>query len=168
MGAPRHTTSPLGINGHNFYDLLQEQLRSSDDPDRQVAALLFDQTGGLIGSAANGFITPPSDKDELRKNRSFGQKYFWIEHAERRVILQSLRAGFSLESATIVASLFPCADCARVIAQSGIKTVIAPSPSPTETKYRETMKAALEILEISDIKVLELKNSDPQSYLNKS
>jgi dCMP deaminase len=151
-------------NGLRYHELLQEQMRTSDDPDRQVAALLFRETGEFLGSAANGFVTPPSEKDNFRSDRKSGQKYFWIEHAERRAIFNSLKTGAKLEGATIVVSLFPCADCARAIVQSGIKTVVAPKIASTESRHLETMAAARDIFKASEIEVFELPPIEQLQY----
>ncbi len=154
MSAQTFVSAPYSADGHNYHMLLQEQMRTSDDPDRQVAALLFSDVGKFIGSAANGFVTPPSAEDKNRSNRNQGQKYFWIEHAERRAIFSALKSGVQLDGATIVVSLFPCADCARAIVQSGIKSVIAPQIAPSESRHFETMTAAREIFSASKIEVL--------------
>ena len=87
----------------------------------------------------------PRDKVK-RSSREAGQKYFWIEHAERRVILKALRNGVDLEGGTIVVSLFPCSDCARAIIQAGITKVVAPRISSLEERHLQTMTAAKDIL----------------------
>lgn len=45
-------------------------------------------------------------------------------HAELNAILFAARNGMSIEGATMYVTLSPCGDCAKAIAQSGIKKVV--------------------------------------------
>lgn len=45
-------------------------------------------------------------------------------HAELNAILFAARTGSSIDGATMYVTLSPCADCAKAIAQSGIKTLV--------------------------------------------
>ncbi|UPW37933.1 valyl-tRNA synthetase modifier [Escherichia phage vB_EcoM_ESCO10] len=45
-------------------------------------------------------------------------------HAELNAILFAARTGSSIDGATMYVTLSPCADCAKSIAQSGIKTLV--------------------------------------------
>ncbi|AEO97139.1 deoxycytidylate deaminase [Salmonella phage vB_SenM-AKM_NP4] len=45
-------------------------------------------------------------------------------HAELNAILFAARNGSSIEGATMYVTLSPCPDCAKAIAQSGIKTLV--------------------------------------------
>lgn len=47
-----------------------------------------------------------------------------IIHAEINAILFAARKGTPIEGATLYCTLSPCADCAKAIAQSGIKTLV--------------------------------------------
>ena len=48
------------------------------------------------------------------------EKYDWIEHAERNAIYAAAREGRKLMGATMYLNKFPCVECARAIAQTGI------------------------------------------------
>lgn len=45
-------------------------------------------------------------------------------HAELNAILYAAKRGISIEGATMYVTVSPCADCAKAIAQSGIKTLV--------------------------------------------
>lgn len=65
-------------------------------------------------------------KDGLpsRQSRIDGEKYHWIEHAERNAIYNANRVGVPLMGARLYVNWVPCTDCARAIIQSGISEVI--------------------------------------------
>ncbi len=63
-------------------------------------------------------------------------KYSFMEHAERNAIYAAWKSGRSLEGTTMICPWFSCADCARAIVASGIKTIVGhklrfSEPSPT-------------------------------------
>jgi dCMP deaminase len=127
---------------------------SSGDPDRRVTALLFDRNDKLIGKRRKRLLKAQLPRDSReRSSRKTGQKYFWIEHAERRVILKALGHGINLDGGAIVVSLFPCSDCARAIIQSGITKVAAPRISSLEERHLQTMTVARDILLASNIAI---------------
>lgn len=132
----------------------------SDDPDRKVAAIIFDENGRVVTCSSNVLVTPKKSNFRERTSRVKNQKYFWIEHAERRAIFLALKQHVNLTKCSIAVSLFPCADCARAIIQSGLKTVVAPTISANEERHLETMKAAREILRDANIELIYLAKED--------
>ena len=92
----------------------------SDDRSRKVGAVIVDAENNLISIGYNGFPRKVDSLPEARHSRDNGEKYLWIEHAERNAIYSAVRSGRPLLGARMFVSLFPCADCARAIIQSGI------------------------------------------------
>ena len=99
----------------------------SEDRDFQVGCVIVGPKGHEIRATGyNGLPRGVSDKDDARFDRASGEKFHWIEHAERNAIYNAARAGASLEGCTLYVNRFPCADCGRAIIQSGITHIIAP------------------------------------------
>jgi len=79
----------------------------------------------------NGLPRGVSAQEDTRFDRASGEKFFWIEHAERNAIYNAARTGVSLVGCTAYVNRFPCADCGRALIQSGIAQVVAP-PIPSK------------------------------------
>lgn len=101
----------------------------SEDRDFQVGAVITGPGQEVRATGYNGLPRGVSDGDESRFDRNSGEKFFWIEHAERNAIYNAARVGTPLEGCTIHVNRFPCADCSRAIIQSGIRHVVSP-PKP--------------------------------------
>ncbi|SER84591.1 dCMP deaminase [Tranquillimonas rosea] len=112
-----------------FLALADEMASWSEDRDFHVGAVIVGAGHEVRASGYNGLPRGVSDADDARFDRATGEKFFWIEHAERNAIYNAARAGTALEGCTIYVNRFPCADCARAIIQSGIVRVVAP-PRP--------------------------------------
>jgi dCMP deaminase len=94
----------------------------SKDPNTQVGAVIVDSTKRLLSTGYNGIPQGVFDNSPTRDERP--TKYFYYEHAERNAIYTAGRNGTPLMNSTLVCTMFPCADCARAIIQSGITTLI--------------------------------------------
>ncbi len=99
-------------------------MRSRDDKTH-VGSIIVDPDNVLV---ATGYNSLPRnieiDKDSARLSREGGEKYYWIEHAERNAIYNAARRGTVLKGCKIYVPWLPCADCARAIIQTGISEVI--------------------------------------------
>jgi dCMP deaminase len=98
---------------------------SSPDPDTRVgAAIVSGILERILSSACN--TLPDGVGTDGGKRLLRPEKYYWIEHAERRAIYLACKEGRSLEGGTIfISGGFPCADCARAIIQCGIVGVFS-------------------------------------------
>jgi dCMP deaminase len=104
----------------------------SEDRDFQVGCVIVDPEGHQVRATGyNGLPRGVSAQDDTRFDRSSGEKFFWIEHAERNAIYNAARTGVSLVGCTAYVNRFPCADCGRALIQSGIAQVVAP-PIPSK------------------------------------
>jgi dCMP deaminase len=52
------------------------------------------------------------------------EKYHWMVHAEANSVANAARNGVALKGGTVYSSFLPCADCARLIVQSGVVRVV--------------------------------------------
>lgn len=104
----------------------------SKDPSEKTGAVIHDLQRRLLGSGYNGFPRGIIDTPERYANKELKKKL--IVHAEANAILNSHA---SLRSATMVATKFPCPECAKLIVQSGIRTVISPAPHVNKSEDAE-------------------------------
>lgn len=106
--------------------LLDRIASTSSDPQRHVAAIALNAEGQVLMGRSNHH---PKGCVMTADRLVRPEKYFWIEHAERNLIYAAARESVSLVGATILVSHVPCMDCARALALSGARTVIAVKPS---------------------------------------
>lgn len=136
-----------------FMPLAETIATFSKDPSTKVGAVIIDADCNVLAMGFNGFPRGVADTDERLCHKT--TKYALVVHAEANAIAASARTGRRLEGATIVvSSLFPCVDCAGLIAQAGIKKVIAPRIANERWKESNELarviftEAGLEIREV--------------------
>ncbi|MEZ4873301.1 MAG: dCMP deaminase family protein [Bdellovibrionales bacterium] len=144
------------------YFMLQAMLASfkSKDPSTKVGAVFVDEFNHQITMGYNGFVAGvdesqlPWGKDDPNAPYEH-QKYAYVVHAEANAILHSPRA---LKGARVYVTLFPCEECAKLLASVKIKEVIFLSDKHCS---RETNKIAKKIFNLSGIsyRQLTVKNS---------
>ena len=98
----------------------------SKDPSTQVGACIVSADNRILSIGYNG--APNGYKDEEfpwdRKGENLNTKYPYVCHAELNAILNYRGSRKEFEGAKIYVDLFPCNECAKIIIQSGIKSVI--------------------------------------------
>lgn len=107
-----------------FLELAGHVSQWSKDPSTKVGAVITDKHNRLLGIGYNGFPRHCCDDEELYDNRK--TKYARVVHAEANAILNATSR--DLTGATIFCTLFPCSNCAGLIIQSGIKSVVSYAP----------------------------------------
>lgn len=112
-----------------FLGLADHMAAWSEDRDFHVGAVIVGAGHEVRASGYNGLPRGVSATDPARLDRASGEKFHWVEHAERNAIYNAARAGTAIQGCTIYVNRFPCADCARGIIQSGIVRVVCP-PRP--------------------------------------
>jgi dCMP deaminase len=121
---------------------------SRDNSTKVGCLVLHPETLEILVTGYNGF---PRKVIELPNRKERPLKYTFTEHAERNAIYSAARRGIPLEGATIITTLFPCADCARAIIQSGIKRLIS-KPQDNE-RWTESSGYATAMLEEANINI---------------
>lgn len=102
----------------------------SKDTSTQAGAVIIGPTQEVRSLGYNGAPRgcsadePGDPRGEVRP-----EKYFWFSHAEANAITNAARVGTPLDGSTLVATHFPCMDCARLIVQAGIRRVVTNIPS---------------------------------------
>lgn len=126
----------------------------SKDRSTQVGAVAIDDQFNIIATGYNGFPRGINDDVESRHNRP--EKYLWTSHAEENLVAQSAFKGSSLRGSTVlVSALFPCATCARMLIQAGVRRVIAPRAKSNE-RWAEQNEVASVMFNEAGVEVIEL------------
>jgi len=96
----------------------------SPHPTVHVGAVLVDKKGRELASGANRFAM---GVDRRRPERyKDGAKSLWINCAEQMVIAAALKKRCDINDATLYVTLEPCAVCAGLISEVGLKKVCVP------------------------------------------
>lgn len=127
---------------------------NSKDPSTQNGAIVLSQEGEVIGRGWNAF---PSGVESRPERWARPLKYSIIEHAERNAIFYAARMGQSTYKGFMMCPWAACADCARAIIQSGIKTLVrhqeATDRSPDS--WKESIAIADEMLDEAGVTVID-------------
>lgn len=110
------------LKWHKRFLKLAEHISTwSKDPSSKIGACIIDNNRRIISTGYNGFAVGVEDTKERLENRDI--KYKIVLHAEENAIQFSKQ---NLEGCSLyVSGLPPCAHCASLIIQSGIKYVYA-------------------------------------------
>jgi dCMP deaminase len=83
-------------------------------------------------------------KSVIDEDGTTGRHCVRTAHAEANAICQAAKNGVSINGATLYCRMTPCRNCAMMIANSGIKRVIAQTDyhSSSATEGKEILKAA--------------------------
>lgn len=116
----------------------------SPHPSVKVGAVLVDQKGRVIAMAANRFAR---GVDRRRPERfREGSKSLWINCAEQIALAEALRKRADVKGAVFYLTLEPCAICAGLIAELGLKRVYVPAGALRRyAKLKSKWKNSIEI-----------------------
>jgi len=116
----------------------------SPHPTVKVGAILVDAKGKEVARAANGFA---HGIDRRRPERyENGSRSLWINCAEQMVIAKAVRAQANLKGARLYVTLEPCATCAGLLVECGIREVVVPlSSRRSYAKLKAKWKKSIEI-----------------------
>lgn len=100
--------------------------RISDDPHRQVGAVIVSQDNIILSYGSNGATRNinPNDIPWQKDGDYLDTKYPYTIHAELNVIISFSGERSLLKGSRIYTTLFPCNECMKAIIQSGISEVI--------------------------------------------
>jgi dCMP deaminase len=141
------------------YFMLQAMLASykSKDPSTKVGCVFVDERHHQITMGYNGAVAGIDEKlipwgNDRTVPPEF-QKYGYVIHSEANAIMHS---NASLEGARAYVTLFPCNECAKLIASQKVAEIVYLSD-----KYRETSEGriAKRIFDLSGVKYRRLNLS---------
>ncbi|XP_045204585.2 deoxycytidylate deaminase-like isoform X2 [Mercenaria mercenaria] len=114
----------------------------SKDPNRQVGSCIVNAEKRIVGTGYNGMPNGCSDDDlPWGKNSSdkLENKEYYVCHSEMNAIVNKMSS--DIRGSTIYVTYFPCNECAKLMIQAGIKSVVY-----YEDNDKEETKAAKIIL----------------------
>lgn len=135
----------------------------SKDPVTQVGACII-KNNKIIGIGYNGFPKGSSD-DDLSWDKTgdiLDTKYPYVVHAELNAILNSTK---DIEDSTVYVTHYPCNECSKAIAQSGIKKVVYFSD---KHKHHELIKASTKILTNAGVEIVRYVGNEKINLIFKS
>ena len=101
------------------------QLRSKD-PNTQVGACIADTNHRILSVGYNG--TPSALNDDFfpwgTSDDPLQDKHNYVVHAEANAVLNYRGSLKDLSHASVYVTLFPCHECAKILAQAGIGEVV--------------------------------------------
>ena len=155
-----HTVNFLPVTSHLNWDeyfMFQALMASfkSKDPNTKVGCVFVDDNNHQLSMGYNGQIAGIDESKlpwgNVKSVPLDQQKYAYVVHSEANAILH---AKADLSESRCYVTLFPCHECAKMIATVKVKEVIYLSD-----KYQDTVENAIakKILEMSGVKYRELK-----------
>lgn len=142
------------------YFMLQAMMASfrSKDPSTKVGSVLVDEDNHQISMGYNGFIAGIDEtKLPWTKDTDGGlvnTKYGYVVHAEANAILHSPR---SLKGSRCYVTLFPCNECAKLIASKKVAEVIYLSDKHQDKEHTIVAK---KIFDLTGIKYRQMEITD--------
>jgi dCMP deaminase len=126
----------------------------SKDPSTKVGAVVVGEHGQILSTGYNGFPRGVRDTDDRLLDRE--TKYKFTIHAEMNCIYNAALSDVSLEGATMYVFGLPiCHECAKGIAQAGIREVVIPAPAiNTASKWEESWKVSQQIFDETGVNVM--------------
>lgn len=149
-------------------------MRSLDE-HTHVGSVIVDTDNVLVSTGYNSLPRRiEKDHSGKRLSREGGEKYFWLEHAERNAIYNAARRGTTLKGCKLYVPWTPCVDCARGIIQCGISEVIIHQNGQdfydknTNGKWVEAHKRTQEMFEEAGVNVRYITCDivAPEIYMN--
>jgi dCMP deaminase len=140
-----------------YLKLARDVASWSKDPRSKVGSAIVDgEKDRVIALGFNGF--PAGVKDNDRLNCSM-QKNEMVVHAEQNALLYAGR--MARGGSIYIAGKPPCARCAVLIIQAGIKRVVARAPdTESQDKWDVSGRLALKMFEESEVAFVDASEYD--------
>ena len=149
--------SPEAPLSWDEYFMLQAMMASfrSKDPSTKVGSVFVDSHNHQISMGYNGFIAG-IDESKLPWTKDLeagleNTKYGYVVHAEANAILHAPR---SLNGSTCYVTLFPCNECAKLIASKQVSEIVFLSDKHQD---REHTRVAKKIFDLTGIKYRQME-----------
>lgn len=154
----RHWLSLAQVQAHR-----DPRRGGSPHPSVKVGAVLIGPDGHEIARGANRFARGLDWKNPDRYVD--GERSMWFNCAEQMVIAHALHDKAQVEGARLYITLEPCAVCAGLIVECGIKEVILPAQAlgaypKLKPKWRKSVEIGLGKLLEAKIKVTAVEMED--------
>lgn len=148
---PNYFKVDPGITWDEYF-ILQAMMASfkSKDPATKVGCVFVDENNHQISMGYNGFVAGidesqlPWGKDKSQSLEH--QKYGYVVHSEANAIIHAPR---SLENSRCYVTLFPCNECAKLLASKKVKEIIYISDKHNGTESNTVAKRIFNLAGIS-------------------
>ena len=128
-----------------FINLAYTVAKKSKDRSTQVGAVIVGPNREIRSTGYNGPCRGERDDDPTIQERPL--KYMLFEHAERNALYNCAFCGVSSAGCIMYCTWGPpCADCARAVAQSGIKELVYHAEFPGSQGWTESTETGLALL----------------------
>ena len=134
-----------------FLAIARQVASWSKDPHTKVGAVLV-KNRAILRTGYNGLPHGVSDNVPDRHERP--EKYQWYEHAERNAL-----CNVDATDGVLYCTLFPCADCARGIVQSGVRRVVIDPDAESRPHWEESFKRSSEMMQEAGIEIVNCPSS---------
>lgn len=143
-----------------FLPIARAYAAMSKDPSTKVGSLILGPGFEVRSSGWNGAPRGSrADEDERFQQRP--EKYYWASHAESNSIANAARTGTPVHGCTMLVTLPPCMDCAKLIVQSGIERVLFPKAGPEFTeRWLEHIGRSRRLFDEVGVEVIEFDPSE--------
>lgn len=122
--------------------IYMSELFSKDNSTKVGAITIESDTLQIKSFGYNGL---PRKINETPERWDKPNKYSYVVHAEANMICNASLNGISLSNSILVVTLYPCNECAKLIIQSGIKTIITRPPNLQSEKWGNSFKTSMEM-----------------------
>lgn len=138
----------------HFSDMAKLISTMSKDPSKKIGVVIVDEHNRVVSTGFNGFPRGVEDSQERLENKDY--KRAITLHAEENAILYAKQDLTGCDM--YIYGLPPCAHCAAMIIQSGIKNVWYRIPDEYEISehWKENLEIAESILTEAGVNLLDL------------
>ena len=111
-----------------FMQIAELSAKRSKDNSTQVGCVIVDKDNRILSIGYNGFPRGIHDdkfpwNNEAPEGKPLIKKNWYVVHAEANAIMNS-RDISSLKGAKVYVTLFPCAECCKLLIQAGVSEII--------------------------------------------
>ena len=115
--------------------------RRSKDPNTQVGACIASTNHRILSVGYNG--TPSALNDDFfpwgTSDDPLQDKHNYVVHAEANAVLNYRGSLKDLEGSTVYVTLFPCHDCAKILAMTAVSAAAFSTPAASATARSSSM-----------------------------
>jgi deoxycytidylate deaminase len=132
-----------------YMRLAETSALRSKDPNTKVGCFIANKDNKPVSAGYNGF---PAGMEESYLDWSSPNKYNFVVHAEANAIINATQ---SLKGCTLFSTLYPCRECAKLIAAAQISKVYYRHDELNGKSYFDSVSS--DIFHRCDIKIIQLK-----------
>jgi len=141
-------SSSASLWDRRFFAMAKGIASWSKDEDRKVGAIIV-HNKHILSMGYNGFSRRLVDKFE-----TVDVKRMKTVHAEANALLRLDRKYLELPLDFYVYGGFPCAQCAALMLQTNVQTVIAPQIESSKSSWAESMEIACQMFVSAGVKII--------------